>query len=111
MIIDEAYYEYLNPRVNKTAVSLIKKYKNLYVTRSFSKIYGLASLRVGYGISSQDNISKLRNYKQPFNSNLFAQKAALLALKDFKFTRESKENNDIARIKLPIYLMSYRLII
>ena len=100
VIIDEAYYEYLNPKVNKTAVSLINKYKNLYVTRSFSKIYGLASLRVGYGISTQDNISKLKNFKQPFNSNLFAQKAALLALKDFKFTRESKENNDIARIKL-----------
>ena len=100
VIIDEAYYEYLNPKINKTAVSLINKYKNLYVTRSFSKIYGLASLRVGYGISSQDNISILKNYKQPFNSNLFAQKAALLALKDFTFTRESKENNDIARIKL-----------
>ena len=100
VIIDEAYYEYLNPKINKSAVSLVKRYNNLYVTRSFSKIYGLASLRVGYGISSQDNISKLKNYKQPFNSNLFAQKAALLALKDFSFTRESKENNDIARIKL-----------
>ena len=100
VIIDEAYYEYLNPKANKTAVSLINKYKNLYVTRSFSKIYGLASLRVGYGISSQNNISKLKNYKQPFNSNLFAQKAALLALKDLTFMRESKDNNDIAMIKL-----------
>jgi histidinol-phosphate aminotransferase len=100
VIIDEAYYEYLSPKINKSAVSLINKYKNLYVTRSFSKIYGLASLRVGYGISSQVNVSKLKNYKQPFNSNLFAQKAALLALKDFKFTQESKENNDIAMIKL-----------
>ena len=100
VIVDEAYYEYLDPKVNKTAVSLINKYKNLYVTRSFSKIYGLASLRVGYGISSKDNISKLKNYKQPFNSNLFAQKAALLALKDFTFTQESKDNNDIARTKL-----------
>ncbi len=100
IIIDEAYYEYLNPENSKSAVSLIKKYKNLYVTRSFSKIYGLASLRVGYGISSKENISKLKNYKQPFNSNLFAQKAALLALKDSKFTRQSKDNNDIAMNKL-----------
>ena len=100
VIIDEAYYEYLNPKVNKTAVSLIKKYDNLYVTRSFSKIYGLASLRVGYGISSGENISVLKNYKQPFNSNLFAQKAALLALKDFTFMRASKENNDFAMTKL-----------
>ena len=100
VIIDEAYYEYLNPKVNKTAVSLIKKYDNLYVTRSFSKIYGLASLRVGYGVSSGENISVLKNYKQPFNSNLFAQKAALLALKDFTFMRASKENNDFAMTKL-----------
>ena len=100
IIIDEAYYEYLNPNNNKSAVSLIKKYKNLFVTRSFSKIYGLASLRVGYGISSQDNISKLKMYKQPFNTNSFAQNAALLALKDYKFIRQSKKNNDIAMNKL-----------
>ncbi len=100
VIIDEAYYEYLNPKINKSAVSLIKKYKNLYVTRSFSKIYGLASLRVGYGISSRENIYNLKNYKQPFNSNLFAQKAALLALKDSNFTQQSKENNDVAMNKL-----------
>ena len=100
VIIDEAYYEYLNQKTNKSAVSLIKKYKNLYVTRSFSKIYGLASLRVGYGVSSHDNINKLNNYKQPFNTNLFAQKAALLALKDSKFICLSKENNDIAMSKL-----------
>tara|TARA_B100001063_G_scaffold219632_1_gene223914 strand:- start:2124 stop:3227 length:1104 start_codon:yes stop_codon:yes gene_type:complete len=100
IIIDEAYYEYLNPKLNKSAVCLIKKYKNLFVTRSFSKMYGLASLRVGYGISSPDNITKLRMYKQPFNTNIFAQKAALLALKDSNFTRQSKENNDIAMKKL-----------
>ena len=100
IIIDEAYYEYLNTNKNKSAVSLIKKYKNLFVTRSFSKMYGLASLRVGYGVSSLDNISKLKMYKQPFNTNNFAQKAALLALKDHKFIRHSKENNDIAMNKL-----------
>jgi histidinol-phosphate aminotransferase len=100
IIIDEAYYEYLNPNNNKSAISLIKKYKNLYVTRSFSKIYGLASLRVGYGVSSPNNISKLKMYKQPFNTNSFAQNAALLALKDYRFIRQSKKNNDIAMNKL-----------
>ena len=99
IIIDEAYYEYLNPN-NKSAVSLIKKYKNLFVTRSFSKIYGLASLRMGYGVSSLDNISKLKMHKQPFNTNSFAQNAALLALKDHKFIHQSKNNNDIAMNKL-----------
>jgi histidinol-phosphate aminotransferase len=100
IIIDEAYYEYLNPNDNKSAVSLIKKYKNLFVTRSFSKMYGLASLRVGYGVSSLENISKLKMYKQPFNTNNFAQNAALLALKDHKFILQSKENNNNAMNKL-----------
>ena len=100
IIIDEAYYEYLNPKKDISAVSLIKKYKNLYVTRSFSKIYGLASLRIGYGISSEKNIEKLRLYKQPFNTNLFAQKAAEIAISDHHFVNESKKNNDIALVGL-----------
>ena len=96
VIIDEAYYEYLDPKKDKSAISLIKKYKNLFVTRSFSKIYGLASLRIGYGISSEKNIEKLKLFKQPFNTNLFAQKAAEIALNDHHFVNESKNNNDIA---------------
>ena len=95
VVVDEAYYEYLDSKINKTAVSLLSKYDNLYVTRSFSKIYGLASLRIGYGISSQKNINKLRLYKQPFNTNLFAQKAAEIAIKDQAFVNKSKKNNDV----------------
>ena len=93
VILDEAYYEYLDSSIDKSAISLIKKYKNLYVTRSFSKIYGLASLRVGYGISSPDNIEKLKLYKQPFSTNYFAQKAASIAIKDTDFIDKSKKNN------------------
>jgi len=93
VILDEAYYEYLDPSFHKSAISLIKKHKNLYVTRSFSKIYGLASLRVGYGISNPENIDKLKLYKQPFSTNYFAQKAASIALKDFNFINKSKKNN------------------
>ncbi len=100
VIIDEAYFEYLDPKKDKSAVSLIKKYKNLFVTRSFSKIYGLASLRIGYGISSEKNIEKLKLYKQPFNTNLFAQKAAEIAINDHHFVNESKKNNDIALASL-----------
>ena len=96
VILDEAYYEYLDSSIEKSAISLVKKYKNLYVTRSFSKIYGLASLRVGYGISNPENIEKLKLYKQPFSTNYFAQKAASIALKDSKFINDSKKNNSIA---------------
>lgn len=93
VIIDEAYFEYLDSNIDKSAISLIKKYKNIYVTRSFSKIYGLASLRVGYGVSNPENINKLKLYKQPFSTNYFAQKAASIALKDSSFIKESKKNN------------------
>lgn len=96
VVVDEAYYEYLESSIDKSAVSLLQKYKNLIVTRSFSKIYGLASLRVGYGISSRENIEKLKIFKQPFNTNMFAQNAAILALKDKKFIKMSKDNNCLA---------------
>ena len=95
IVVDEAYYEYLDSKIDKSAASLVKKYKNLFVTRSFSKIYGLASMRIGYGISSEKNIDKLKLYKQPFNTNLFAQKAAEIAIRDHKFVTESKKNNTI----------------
>ncbi len=100
VVIDEAYYEYLDSSVDKSAVTLLKKYKNLYVTRSFSKIYGLASLRVGFGISSSENIDRIKVFKQPFNTNMFAQSAALLALKDKKFIQMSKDNNALSIEKL-----------
>ncbi len=100
IVIDEAYYEYLNPKIDKSAASLVSKYENLIVTRSFSKIYGLASLRVGYGISNHKLIEKLMLFKQPFNTNLFAQKAAELALLDEKFVALSKSNNTMMLNKL-----------
>ena len=100
VVIDEAYYEYLNPKKEISAVSLIENYKNLYVTRSFSKIYGLAALRVGYGISNQELIASLNLFKQPFNTNLFAQKAAELAMSDDKFIENSKLNNSVMLNKL-----------
>ncbi len=100
VVIDEAYYEYLEPTIDKSAVSLLKKYNNLYITRSLSKIYGLAALRVGYGISSPENIENIKKFKQPFNTNMFAQKAALIALKDKVFIKKSKDNNNLAIRKL-----------
>ncbi len=93
VVVDEAYYEYLDSSVNPSIVDLTTKYNNLYVTRSFSKIFGLASLRIGYGVSNQKNIERLTFFKQPFNTNLFAQKCAEIALKDKNFIKKSKINN------------------
>ena len=100
VVLDEAYYEYLDSKTHKSAASLVAQYNNLYVTRSFSKIYGLASLRVGYGISNRENIDKIKLYKQPFNTNSFAQKVTSLALNDKNFIKKSKNNNDISMKEL-----------
>ncbi|MBH44112.1 MAG: histidinol-phosphate transaminase [Gammaproteobacteria bacterium] len=82
VVIDEAYYEY-SSYLNKTsAVNLIRKFPNVIVTRTFSKIYGLAGLRIGYGISSQKNIRTLTSHRQPFNINIAAQYLANVALDD-----------------------------
>ncbi|WP_110927617.1 histidinol-phosphate transaminase [Bacillus massiliglaciei] len=90
IVLDEAYSEYVAaedyPRTNQWP----QLYKNLIVLRTFSKIYGLASLRVGYGIADEEVISKLEPSREPFNVNTLAQKAALAALEDQAFIEECR---------------------
>lgn len=85
VVLDEAYYEYVDADDYYDALSLLDNYQNLIVTRTFSKIYGLASFRVGYGIASEEIISTLEPVRQPFNTNVLAQKVAMEALKDQEF--------------------------
>ena len=94
LILDEAYNEYNNKdnRVNSTL--LMKKYKNLISLGTFSKIYGLAGLRVGYMIADKTIIDKVGKLRLPFNINLLGQKAALAAIDDKDFIEKSKSNND-----------------
>lgn len=94
VVLDEAYREYVRARDYPDTVQLIKRYPNLIVLRTFSKIYGLAGLRVGYGIGSEAVISALRKTKEPFNVNLLAQAAALAALEDTAFLARSVEVNE-----------------
>ena len=98
VVIDEAYIEYACYRGHKSALDLIKDFKNIIITRSFSKIYAIAGSRVGYGISQTDIIQKLNSMRQPFNVNLIAQKAACLALEDLSFVTKSVEKNEICKI-------------
>ena len=73
----------------------MKDFPNLVITRSFSKAYGLAGLRVGYSISSEEISDYLNRIRQPFNVNLIAQEAAIAALSDADFLAESvKVNSD-----------------
>ncbi len=93
LVMDEAYIEFLDDAVDLIPLIRLGARKNLILMRTFSKIYGLAGLRVGYGISSSEFISALEKIRQPFNLNLLAQSAALAALDDVEHVRKTRSNN------------------
>ena len=80
VVLDQAYFEYLNE--NDLAINWLKEFDNLIITRTFSKAYGLAGLRVGYSISSEKVADYINRIRQPFNVNHVAQVAAVAALGD-----------------------------
>ena len=82
IVMDEAYYEYMPPQKQFDTVSYVSANPNLIVLRTFSKIYGLAGLRIGYGIADPEIITGLNKIRLPFNVSSLAQKAACAALAD-----------------------------
>jgi len=94
VVIDEAYFEYVHDSDHPDASHWLGDFPNLVVTRTFSKAYGLAALRVGYGLSHPDVADLLNRVRQPFNVDSFAQAAALAALDDRDYLRRSVELND-----------------
>ncbi len=94
VILDEAYYEYVGRADYPESVEYVKQGKNVIILRTFSKIYGLAGIRLGYGIAKKELIDLLEKARQPFNVNLLAQAAGIAALKDNKFVEESKQVNN-----------------
>lgn len=93
IVLDEAYYEYVQAENYYDALSLVQTFPNLIVTRTFSKIYGLASFRIGYGIAQAEIIQALEPVRQPFNTNVLAQRVALEALKDQEFVSQCADLN------------------
>lgn len=93
VVLDEAYYEYVSAEDYHDSLRLLESYKNVIVLRTFSKIYGLASFRVGYGISHEDTIAALEPAREPFNVNTLAQAAAIAALEDQFFIEKCKNEN------------------
>lgn len=89
VVLDEAYYEYVERSDYPNGVALLSQFPNLVITRTFSKAYGLAGLRLGYAIASPDIIRVLNVVKQPFHVNALAMSAGLAALGDPAFIRES----------------------
>lgn len=93
VVLDEAYGEYLPPANRYDTVALIGRYPNLLISRTFSKAYGLAGLRVGYGLAQPRVIDLLNRVRHPFNANAPALVAAEAALDDAEFLEQSYQMN------------------
>lgn len=93
VVLDEAYNEYLPPEVQYESISWVRKYPNLLVSRTMSKAYGLAGLRIGFGIAQPAITDLLNRIRQPFNVNSLAQAAAVAALNDTEFLQRSAQLN------------------
>jgi len=88
VFIDEAYFEFVHKPDYPDSIALLKTHKNIIVIRTFSKMYGLAGLRVGYGIAHQEIVDILNRIREPFNVNSLAQAAALACLRDKDYYRQ-----------------------
>ncbi|VAW62092.1 Biosynthetic Aromatic amino acid aminotransferase beta [hydrothermal vent metagenome] len=95
VVLDEAYYEYMPEELKPDSKTLLKKYKNLVITRTFSKIYGLAGLRIGYSVSHPNIADILNRVRQPFNTSMPAQAAALAAIDDQAHVANSVKLNTL----------------
>jgi histidinol-phosphate aminotransferase len=93
VVLDEAYNEYLDAKDQFESAEWVRKYPNLIVSRTFSKAYGLAGLRVGFAIAQPVVTDLMNRIRQPFNVNSLAQAAAIAALNDKDFLAKGAQNN------------------
>ncbi len=100
VVVDEAYIEYVAEKDYPDASTWLQDFPNMIVTRTFSKAYGLASLRVGYGLSHPDIADLLNRVRQPFNVNSMALAAAKAALGDDDFIQRAVEVNSAGMLQL-----------
>lgn len=100
VVLDEAYVEFLDPAAQAPSVAWLAEFANLIVTRTFSKAYGLAGLRVGYALARPALADLLNRVRQPFNVSSLALTAAAAALDDADFLAESKRVNDAGMAQL-----------
>ena len=99
VVLDEAYLEYVEQMPGEN-LKLVELHDNLLITRTFSKIHGLAGLRIGYGIAGAELSSLLNRVRQPFNANASAQLAAAAALSDDSFVERSIKANEDGLLQL-----------
>ena len=93
LVVDDAYEEYMLNKDYESGLNLFKNKNNVFILRTFSKIYGLASLRVGWGYGSKEIVKALMKIKPPFNVTKIGELSALESLKDKKFIAKSIKHN------------------
>lgn len=109
VVIDEAYFEYIKQPDYPNTLSYLHHYPNLIITRTFSKVYGLAALRLGYAISSPEIADILNRVRLPFNVNALAAKAACAALTDIQHVAKSVQLNDEGKQQFEEALKKFNL--
>jgi len=97
IVLDLAYTEYMDEQVKPPIKQWLEKFPNLVVTQTFSKVYALAGLRIGYSISNPEIADILNRVRQPFNTNMLAQAAAIASLDDVKHVKKSVEMNNAGK--------------
>jgi len=109
LVVDDAYFEFLNTNDFTSGLDLFKNSKNVLITRTFSKIYGLAGLRLGWGYASQEIIDAMYKIKPPFNVNRAALTAGAEAIKDSGWTKSAIEHNTLWSKKIYSFLKEYNI--
>jgi len=110
MVIDDAYFEFLNSDDFISGLDLFKDSANVLITRTFSKIYGLAGLRLGWGYSSKEIIDAMYQIKPPFNVNRYALIASVEAIKDNEWTKRAIEHNTLWAKKIFSILQENKIV-
>ena len=109
LVVDDAYFEYINSDNFSSGLDLFKDSANVLVTRTFSKIYGLAGLRLGWGYSSKEIIDSMYQIKPPFNVNRSALAAGIEAIKDREWTKKALDHNALWSKKIFSTLKEYNI--
>lgn len=110
VVLDEAYTDFMDEKLRTPSFEWVKRFPNLLVTRTFSKAYGLAGLRAGFGVANKELIEMMNRIRPPFNMNAAAQVAAVAALEDQAFLRKVVQTNAKERARLAAFFDELKLV-
>ena len=110
LVVDDAYDEYIQKKDYVSGLKLFNKSKNVIILRTFSKIYGLAALRIGWGYGPKKIIDAMNIIKPPFNVNMTAQLGAIASLNDKNFIKKSIRHNIVWANKIKKFLNKFKIV-